>query len=773
MHESHAGNWYHPMVWRYVGSDGQASAARVYVASSLYVLNSIAPNSQARRAGTVLDNSDHTQSQSHRYVIGCDIGGTFTDFVLYDAHTQRYYIDKRLTTPADPGAAVLSGVDGFCGAGIQRADATDRLVHGTTLGINALLERKGARTAMLVTRGFRDILELRRGTRGELWDLSGRLPEPLVERSLRFEIDERIDSAGHVIVPLDADQVRAALDRCAAAGAGVVAVCLLHAYQNPQHETTIRELARESHPQIGISLSSDVLPQLGEYERFSATVANAYLRPVMERYLPTLEGALRARGLRDGGLRLLSSEGSQCSTEVAQAYPIRVVESGPVGGVLAARHFGQATGTERILTLDIGGTTAKTCLMEGSELPIAEEYEVARVYRFRPGSGLPLNVPSVDLLEVGAGGGSIAWIGPLGMVEIGPESAGASPGPACYANGGHLPTVTDADVVLGLLDPASFRAVSRPVDRALAERAIREHLAEPLGISVADAALRIRQVATEKMASAIALQLAHVGTDARELTMIAFGGAGPLYASDLARRLGIVRVVVPPMAAVFSALGMVIAPAAYTVVRSFVAGLEALAARELEAAMQSIETVARDAVASDAHEFSASVGLARQVELRYRGQGRSLRVPIGQVESNADMLRLIEDFHARYASRFGAGQPDQAVQMTAIRVTATLPAAAPPTLGREESSAGSNAVSARRMVMAGTSDEQMGVVIGRAGMCVGDWIDGPAVVEDAGSTAFVGAGARCSLDGSGALIIEMRENDTEAVTPSKNARSAS
>lgn len=720
-----------------------------------------------------MEEIDHMQQQTHRHVIGCDIGGTFTDFVLYDALTQRYYIDKRLTTPADPGAAVLAGVDGFCAAGVQRADATDRLVHGTTLGINALLERKGARTAMLVTQGFRDILELRRGTRGELWDLSGRLPEPLVERSLRFEIDERIDSAGNVIIQLDAGQVRAALDRCVAAGASVVAVCLLHAYQNPQHERTIRDIACDSHPQLSVSLSSDVLPQLGEFERFSATVANAYLRPVMERYLPTLEGALRARGLRDGALRLLSSEGSQCSTEVAQAYPIRVVESGPVGGVLAARHFGQATGTDRILTLDIGGTTAKTCLMEDGQLPIAEEYEVARVYRFRPGSGLPLNVPSVDLLEVGAGGGSIAWIGPLGMIEIGPESAGASPGPACYANGGTLPTVTDADVVLGLLDPASFRAVSRPVDRALAERAIREHLAEPLGISVAEAALRIRQVATEKLASAIALQLAQVGTDARELTMIAFGGAGPLYASDLARRLGIMRVLVPPMAAVFSALGMVIAPAAYTVVRSIVAGLESLHALELEDAMQSIEAVARDAVAGDAQERSASVGLLRQVELRYRGQGRSLRVAVGRLESNADMLRLVDDFHARYAARFGAAQPDQAVQMTAIRVTATLPAPAPPALGREESSVGKGAANGRRILMAGTIDAQTGVVIGRAGMSAGHWIDGPAVVEDAGSTAFVGPGARCSLDGSGALIIEILDGDAEPDALLANAGSAS
>lgn len=691
-----------------------------------------------------------------RFVLGCDIGGTFTDFVLYDAAARTFSIEKLLTTPHDPGAAVIAGADRLASNATTFLADAERVVHGTTLGINALIERKGAPTAMLVTAGFRDVLELRWGNRGELWDLSGTLPEPLIARSLRLEVNERLDSSGAVLVPLDAGQVARALDACVAAGVTSVAVCLLHAYQNPVHERAIRDTALIRHPRLSITLSSDVLPQLGEFERFSATAANAYLRPVMARYLPQLEGQLRDRDMRDGGLRLLSSEGSQCSTTVAMEYPIRVVESGPVGGVLAAQHFGRLAGTGEVFTLDIGGTTAKTCLLVGGQLPIAEEYEVARAYRLQPGSGIPLNVPSVDLLEIGAGGGSIASIGPLGMLEIGPESAGADPGPACYATGGTLPTLTDADVVLGLLDPASFKAIARPIEAERAAAAIWERVAAPLGRTVAEGALLIRHVALEKMASAIRLQLAHVGADPRGLTMVAFGGAGPLYAVDLARRIGIGTVVIPPMAAVLSALGMVMAPAAYTATRSLVVPIAEISPTTLERAYLDLADVATDAVRSGAaSERSSVITILRQAELRYRGQGRSLRVAAPSACSAASVVEMVDAFHFEYDRRFGSAPRDLAIQLTAIRATAIVPsvdvlaAPAPREIGQ-----GPDLLRSRR-VMTGTVDETTCIVVERGALRSGEVGSGPALVEESGSTTFVSEPARFFADRSGNLVIEL------------------
>lgn len=690
-------------------------------------------------------------------VLGCDIGGTFTDFVLYDPAGGAFALDKRLTTPQDPAAAVLAGADRLAeGAGTSLA-SFERLVHGTTLGINALLERKGAPTAMIVTRGFRDIVELRRGARGELWDLSGRLPEPLVPRTLRLEVEERIDSAGQVVVPLDPEEAVRVLGECVSAGASSVAVCLLHSYRNPAHERAILRLAGEHFPQLSVSLSCEVLPQVGEYERFSATAANAYLRPVMGRYLPRLERALGERGLRTGGLRLLSSEGSQCATGVALQYPIRIVESGPVGGVLAAQHFAQLAGAGQVLTLDIGGTTAKTCLLDGGELPIAEEYEVARMYRFAPGSGLALNVPSVDLLEIGAGGGSLAWIDALGLVEIGPESAGAAPGPACYGQGGTQPTLTDADVVLGLLDPESFRATARPVQPELARLAIEQHLAPRLGSSVPETAWLVRQVALQKMGAAISLQLAHAGADPRELTLVAFGGAGPLYAVDLARSVGMGTVIVPPMAAVFSALGMVMAQLAYTATRSLVATLDEADAGEVERGFVELGEAATRAVLAGASATAAGLRLVRQVELRYKGQGRSLRLPAPPRVDAAALEQLRADFHAEYARRFGGAHAEAAAQLTALRVTAMLPgsSATPGAATLREPPAGGAANPRQVRAFAGTAAETGCAQVPRHSLRAGEWLHGPALVQELGSTTFVSGDARYGVDAAGNLVIRL------------------
>lgn len=706
-------------------------------------------NASSRSATTALS--------SQGLVLGCDIGGTFTDFVLFDPRDGSFTMDKRLTTPKDPGVAVLAGTERLAGSPGRSVAAFERLVHGTTLGINALLERRGAVTAMIVTRGFRDVVELRRGSRGELWDLSGRLPDPLVPRQLRLEVEERINADGQVVMPLDAQDAERALAECARAGVQSVAVCLLHSYRNSAHEREILALANLKFPELSVSLSSEVLPRLGEYERFSATAANAYLRPVMERYLPRLEQALGGRGLREGGLRLLSSEGSQCATSVALQYPIRIVESGPVGGVLAAQHFAQLAGASQVLTLDIGGTTAKTCLLANGVLPIAEEYEVARIYRFAPGSGLPLNVPSVDLLEIGAGGGSLAWIDALGMVEIGPESAGAAPGPACYGQGGTHPTLTDADLVLGLLDPESFRATARPVESELARRAIQEHLATPLGSSVEEAAWLVRQVALQKMGAAISLQLAHAGADPRELTLVAFGGAGPLYAVDLARAVGLGTVIVPPMAAVFSALGMVMAQMAYTATRSLIGTLNEVDPAEVTRGFAELEQVATGAVLAGGTATPQNATVLRQMELRYKGQGRSLRLAAPAVLDAAALGRLQAEFHVEYARRFGGAHAEAAAELTELRVTAMLPGSAS-SPRRSPSIEGGATVSApfrSSRIFAGTSEQADCRLLRRASLRHGEWADGPALVEELGSTTFVTADARFSVDIAGNLVIKL------------------
>ncbi|ETW98623.1 MAG: hypothetical protein ETSY1_18035 [Candidatus Entotheonella factor] len=485
--------------------------------------------------------------------IGIDVGGTFTDFVLVDGQRGHIAKEKYLTTPHDPAIGVLEGLELL----LQRSSVGLRevayIVHGTTLAANAIIERKGARVGLLATEGFRDALDIRREVRYDMYDLDLEFPHPLAPRYLRRGVGERINADGQVIEPLDLQQVRVEVEKLVAEGVTSLAVCLLHSYVNPSHEQQLKTFLTANYPDLYVSLSSELAPSMGEYERTSTTVSNAYVQPLVQQYLRHLETGLSTRGFQ-GDFYLMSSAGSTITAETAGQFPVLLVESGPVAGTLMSQQVGRTTGTPNQLAFDMGGTTAKGCVIKDGAMKKAYSLEVARAYQEKKGSGLPLLIPAVQLIEIGAGGGSIATVDALGRLRVGPQSAGAAPGPACYGRGGTLPTVTDANVVLGYLNPDFFLGGEMQLDAVAAQQAIQE-VASRLGGEVIEAAQGIHQVANEHMAHAFRLHAAESGIDIRGHDLVAFGGAGPVHAMGVARRLGVRRVIVPWGAGCFPPLG--------------------------------------------------------------------------------------------------------------------------------------------------------------------------------------------------------------------------
>src|SRR5215831_2800696 len=500
---------------------------------------------------------------SARARIGVDIGGTFTDLVLL-LGGRVAAVGKALTTPSDPSVAVAEGVAALL-AEVDPAGVGE-VVHGTTLVANALIERRGARTCLVTTRGARDVLAIRREHRYDLYDLFLELPEPLVPRRLRWEADERVLADGTVDRPLDEAGVRRLARRARREGVDAVAVCFLHSYRHPDHERRAAAILAEELPGVPVSASCDVVPELGEYVRASTTAANAYVRPLMDRYLATLERRLGDAGL-GCPLHLMLSTGGLATVDAGRRYPIRLAESGPAAGALSAAFSGAAAGHRDVLGFDMGGTTAKAALVESGEPLLAREHEVARVYRFAPESGLPLRVPVIDLIEIGAGGGSIARVDRFGLPKVGPESAAAEPGPACYGRGGERPTVTDADLLLGYLDPGFFLGGEMTLDVEAARTAV-GGLAARLGLAMDEAAAGVHQVVNENMAGAARMHSIERGRDIRRFAFVATGGAGPVHAWGVARRLGISRLILPPSAGLASAFGMLTAPPAFDFARS-------------------------------------------------------------------------------------------------------------------------------------------------------------------------------------------------------------
>ena len=592
--------------------------------------------------------------------LGCDVGGSFTDFLVYDTATGAIRTHKVPTTPDAPEQGVLQGLAELARAHPGLTGRLSALIHGTTLVINAIIERKGAPTGLITNDGFRDVLETRREIRYDIYDIRQEFPRPFVPRRLRREVPGRIGPDGAEIEPLDRDRLRAELAALAAEGVTSVAVCLLHSYANGAHERQVAELAEGLG--LDLSLSSEVLPEVQEYERFATTALNAYVRPKVDHYLGALED-----GLRDVGyarpLFLMQSGGGVIGAGAARKSPVRLAESGPVGGVLAAGKLGRAADVRDVLAFDMGGTTAKSCLIADGELPMTRAYEVDRVHRFRRGSGTPLAVPTVDLIEIGAGGGSIARVDDLGLLRIGPESAASDPGPACFGRGGARATVTDANLLLGYLDPAEFRAGGIVLDRDAARVAIARDVAAPLGLDPLAAAAAIVAMVDESMSQAARMYAAEQGKDPARATMVAFGGGGPLHAAAVARKLGITRILVPEAAGVFSALGFLMATPSYEVARSIPGRVDAFTPDELARAFDALAEEAAAVVTAAAP--GATLSHRRYAEMRYVGQGHQLRVRLDDDLAPATLSRA---FSNAYMAAYGYTCDDLTPEIVTLRV---------------------------------------------------------------------------------------------------------
>ena len=689
--------------------------------------------------------------------LGFDIGGTFTDFVLSDPATGVLRLHKRLTTPEDPAIGALAGLRQILAEAEADFGAVTEIVHGTTLVTNAVIERKGARLGLLTTAGFRDVLEAGTEQRYDIYDLFLTYPDPLVQRRHRLEVAERIDRDGRIVTELDTEGVRAACRTLAAAGVEAVAICFLNAYREPRHEREAAAIVAEALPGIPVSVSSDVVAEMGEYARCVTTAANAYVQPLMTTYLRRLQHALRGEGFT-GALRLMHSAGGLVSVEAAAGFPIRMLESGPAGGALAAALLGARAGHSDLLAFDMGGTTAKACLIEDGRAAVAPMLEAGREQRFKKGSGLPIKAATVDMIEIGAGGGSVAAIDGVGLLRVGPHSAGAAPGPACYGRGGTEPTVTDANLLLGYYDPSFFLGGTMALDVDAARAAV-AMIAEPLGLSVEQAAWGIHKVVVESMADAARVYLVERGKDPRRYAMVGFGGAGPAHAAEVARALGMTELVVPPASGAASALGFLVAPLSASRVRSQPVRLDPgsdLGA--LEAVLQALEADARAEMA--AAGVTSALIVERSADMRLVGQMHEIAVPLPPFALHADSLKLlVAAFTTAYTARYAALGEGARIEAVNFRVSVTGP-----TPGLRVDNGPGTGTARKGDRQAWFADRfHTAAVYDRYALREGDTVPGPAIVEEREATTIVAPGDILRVDAAGNLRIAIGVASTVAL----------
>ena len=698
-----------------------------------------------------MQNPDHIPRLAPKLAI--DIGGTFTDLALEHTTEQgpKRTTAKVLTTQDQPERGVLDGIAAILAqARIAPADIA-LLVHGTTLATNAIIERKGARTALVTTQGFRDVLAMGNESRYDQYDLNITLPEPLIPRHLRLTVPERLDNTGQVLLPLDEAAVAALIPKLRSEHVESVAIGYLHSFTNPAHERRTRDILAASLPDIPISLSSDVSPEMREWERFSTTAANAYVQPLIAGYLGRLETGLRAMGL-PAPLFLMLSGGGLTTVATARRFPIRLVESGPAGGAIFAAHIARECGLSRILSFDMGGTTAKVCLIDDYQPQAARTFEVARVGRFKRGSGLPLRIPVIEMVEIGAGGGSLAHVDSLGRIAVGPESAGSTPGPACYARGGTAPAVTDANLVLGRYDPARFAGGAMPLDAQAATAALTTTIGKPLNLDTGLAALGVIEMVDENMANAARVHAVESGKTYAGRTLVAFGGGGPVHAYRVAEKIGIDHILVPSGAGVGSALGFLRAPVAYEVVRSL---YQRLATFDPAAVSALLDDMAAEATATVAQgSFGAPTEQHRLAYMRYVGQGHEIPVPLPAhplTEHDVPALRVA--FDVAYTRFYDRPVPGSDVEVMAYAVTVTTrpeaPAAsalAPPAPSHE----------AHTLLVRDTATAAVTPwpVHDRASLPAGAIIPGPAIITEAETSTLVGPAWTATVDAR--LYLDLR-----------------
>ncbi|MBR46128.1 MAG: methylhydantoinase [Rhodospirillaceae bacterium] len=687
------------------------------------------------------------------YRLGVDIGGTFTDFALFDEAKGEMCIHKQLTTPDDPSRAVLEGTARLLERkGVDFAEV-ETIAHGTTLVTNAVIERRGAVTGMLVTEGFRDVPDMARETRYDLFDLRLAYPEPLVPRQLRREMAERVKFDGSVETAPDEAAIRAAIGELVEKGIKALAICFLHSYTNPAHERLAREVAERDFPDLYVSTSADIFSNMREFERWTTAAVNAYTQPLFDSYLQRLEGGLQAAGF-GGRLLVMTSSGGMLAPEAARRYPVRALESGPAAGALMSAYHGQALDIPDLLSFDMGGTTAKGALVNGFQPLKQYDMEVARLHDFKRGSGLPVKVPVIDMVEIGSGGGSLAEVDERGLIRVGPRSAGADPGPACYGKGGTRAALTDANLLLGYLDADYFLGGDMKLDRDAARAAIEADVAKPLGVTVERAAWGMHEIINEDVARAFRIHASERGFDYRGASMVAFGGSGPAHAMAVARKLKIPRVVFPAGAGVMSAFGLLVSPLAFELSRSEPCTLAELDGAGFAERFQAMAAEASELLLA-AGVVQEDIRLSRRLDMRYQGQGYEIEVALPEDGAFDDLPAL---FRETYAQTFSTSMLDEPLEIVTWKVEAVGPEAALTDGFRLEGAtqAGEARKGSRQAYF---GDGYVDCPVHERGLLApGAEVTGPAMIEERESTCVIGPGDRVRVDERRNLIAELGES---------------
>ena len=690
--------------------------------------------------------------------VGVDIGGTFTDLIVVNDVTGEFAVGKALTTPQDPSQAIETVLQETLQRAGLDAGVIWHLVHGTTLVTNAIIERKGATTALLTTHGFRDALEIGRETRYDLYDLMIDLPKPLIPRYLRFDVPQRTLADGTTLEALDEGYVEKLARELAANGIEAVAITFLNSFANPEAERAARAVIAHVAPTLRVAISSEVAPEIREFERTSTTVANVYVQGLVERYLRELQARLARLGFTGSFFMMLSS-GGVATVETATRFPVRLLESGPAAGALAAAHYGNLGGQPNLLSFDMGGTTAKFCVIEGGKPLLAHEFEFDRVYRFKKGSGLPAKIAVIEMIEIGAGGGSLARVDSLGLLKVGPHSAGADPGPVCYGRGGTEPTVTDADLVLGYLDPRYFLGGRMHLDVDAARQAIKTQVADRLDLSVEEAAWGIHQIVNESMANAARVHVLERGQDPHRFPLFAYGGAGPVHGFRIAQALGAPALIAPFGAGVISTVGFLVAPLAFDFVRTWRVRLDRLAWAQANALLQEMAAEG-ELLLTQSGVPVTQITQRREADMRYVGQGHEIRVllPAGELSAEA-VPALLTAFEAKYRELYGRLGPPVAVEVINWRVTASGPK--PAVQLRLATSWAADPQAAIKGTRPAYFPELGGYtatpVYDRYQLGPGSTFVGPAIIEERESTLIVGPGGRCRVDEQWNLLVAIEE----------------
>lgn len=686
--------------------------------------------------------------------LGVDIGGTFTDSVV--EARGRLYSTKVLTTYAAPENAILEGLAQVCAKAGIAPSAITHVIHGTTLATNALIERRGAKTAFITTKGFRDVIEMRTESRFEQYDLDLTLPPPLLARNHRYIVDERISASGEVLRPLERSEVETLAEMIVARGYKSVAVGLIHAYLDASHERLVRAVLLEKNPELSVSISSEVSPQMREYERFNTVVANAYVKPMMASYLSRLGKRLKGAGA-DCPIFLMHSGGGIISLESASEFPVRLVESGPAGGAIFAADIAARFGIERALSFDMGGTTAKICLIKDQTPKTTRVFEAARTYRFKKGSGMPISIPVIDMVEIGAGGGSLAHVDSMRQIRVGPESAGSEPGPACYDRGGERPAVTDGDLILGRLDPENFAGGSISLSPENSVGALDTHVGDRLGMDATSAAFGLSEVVDENMANAARVHAVENGEDPADYTMIAFGGAAPLHAGRLCEKLGIERLLVPSGAGVGSAIGFLRAPFSFEATRSVYMRMSDFDLDRVGELLADLRAEAEGFVRSCTPD--SAIGCEFKVYMRYIGQGWEIPIVLSPEQvAEPDAASFLKSFEEHYSALFGRTVTGLDTEITVWAANATTDVRPPESVAERGARTSAESAGIRRLFDSSSGEMTDARVFERSALGVDEVAQGPAVVTEAETTIVVPTGFSATLRSDGTVEVTHNTN---------------